>query len=169
MEKFINDIYSIFDLINKNDESRSIIKTKTISKQYLAYYIYRIITKFYNVFQTAIANINLGIVDKPLDLFMKYLRIPKEHNREFSYPLAGKMTNDEQLLDMIILTGIDIFSKTNEYLKNIQSTPIYKQILTFINQKSLSIIIQDLIDLQKLIPGISVSSIRPNYLNDEQL
>ena len=49
MEKFNNDLYAIYELINKNDESKSLINVTIISKQYLAYYIYRIITKYIHI------------------------------------------------------------------------------------------------------------------------
>ena len=85
---------------------------KTISKQYLAYYIYRIITKYYNI-------VELGLSTSDINEFMTYLRIPKEHNRLLNYPLAGKLTNDKKILDMIILKGIDILTKTDKYIKSL--------------------------------------------------
>jgi hypothetical protein len=33
-------------------------------------------------------------------------------------------------------------------------------------EKELSVIIKDIMDLQKLLPGLSVAIIRPYYLND---
>ena len=44
MEKFTNDIYGVYELINESKNTKSIINTTIISKQYLAYYLYRIIT-----------------------------------------------------------------------------------------------------------------------------
>ena len=43
MEQFMSDIYDIHELINNDDDSKSFIKVKTTSKQYLAYYLYLII------------------------------------------------------------------------------------------------------------------------------
>jgi len=48
MEKFTNDIYGVFQLINNNKDTKSIVNIVIISKQYLAYYLYRIIIKFIN-------------------------------------------------------------------------------------------------------------------------
>ena len=163
MEKFNNDLYSIYELINKNDESKSLINVTIISKQYLAYYIYRIITKYIHI-------IEFGVNSGDIDEFMLYLRIPKEHNRLLNYPLAGKMTNDDSILNMIILKGIDMLTKTDKYLQTLPSSvKSYDDFYTFLKEKDLPVIIQDLIDLQKLIPGLSVSQIRPNYLNDSRL
>ena len=54
MEKFTNDIYGVYELINEGTNTKSIINTTIISKQYLAYYLYRIITKFMNIVEIAI-------------------------------------------------------------------------------------------------------------------
>ena len=163
METFTNDLYSIFELINKNDESKTFMNIKTISKQYLAYYIYRIITKYYNV-------VEIGLSSTDINEFMSYLRIPKEHNRMLNYPLSGKLTNDSKILDMIILKGIDILIKTDKYIKSLPSDVVaYDDFYNFFKQKELTIIIQDLIDLQTLLPGLSVPEIRPNYLVDNKL
>ena len=163
METFTNDLYSIYELINNNDESKSFLNIKTISKQYLAYYIYRIITKYYNV-------VEIGLSSTDINEFMSYLRIPKEHNRMLNYPLSGKLTNDSKILDMIILKGIDILIKTDKYIKSLPSDVVaYDDFYNFFKQKELTIIIQDLIDLQTLLPGLSVPEIRPNYLVDNKL
>ena len=163
METFTNDLYSIYELINNNDESKSFLNIKTISKQYLAYYIYRIITKYYNV-------VEVGLSSSDINEFMSYLRIPKEHNRMLNYPLSGKLTNDSKILDMIILKGIDILIKTDKYIKSLPSDVVaYDDFYNFFKQKELTIIIQDLIDLQTLLPGLSVPEIRPNYLVDNKL
>ena len=163
METFTNDLYSIYELINNNDESKSFLNIKTISKQYLAYYIYRIITKYYNV-------VEIGLSSTDINEFMSYLRIPKEHNRMLNYPLSGKLTNDSKILDMIVLKGIDILIKTDKYIKSLPSDVVaYDDFYNFFKQKELTIIIQDLIDLQTLLPGLSVPEIRPNYLVDNKL
>ena len=163
METFTNDIYSIYELINNNDDTKSFMHIKTISKQYLAYYLYRIVTKY-----IVVAEMGASIAD--INEFMSYIRIPKVHDRQLSYPLAGKLTNDDKILDMIILRGIDILTKTDKYIKNLPSNiTSYDDLYKFFKQKELTIIIQDLIDLQTLIPGLSVPEIRPNYLNNSQL
>ena len=163
MEKFTTDLYSIYELINNNDETKTFMNIKMISKQYLAYYIYRIITKYMLV-------VEMGVSNGDIREFLSYLRIPKEHNRNLNYPLAGKLTNDTKILDMIILRGIEMLNKTDKYIKSLPSNiTSYEDLYTFFKQKELTVIIQDLIDLQTLIPGLSVPEIRPNYLVDNQL
>ena len=165
MEDFKNSIYNIFDLINKDTNKKSLVNTMTISKQYLAYYIYRIVTKYIILDEIATSS-------SDINFFMSLLRIPKEHNRELNYPMAGKMTNEDELLDMIILGGIDMFDKVNNYLntlndKNRQNK--FQEFFRFIKEKDLSVIIKDIMDLQKLLPGLSVPIIRPNYFDDKKL
>lgn len=162
MEKFINDIYGVYELINESKNTQSIINTTIISKQYLAYYLYRIITKFMNIVEVALPS-------KDINTLLKLLRIPKEHDKRKNYPMAGKITNDEELLNLIILSSIDILTKTDKYIKTLPNDAGYQDIYKFIKIKELPIIIQDLIDLQKLVPGLSVSAIRPNYIDDEDL
>ena len=163
MEIFTNDLYSIFELINNNDETKTFMNIKTISKQYLAYYIYRIITKYINI-------VELGSSSVDINEFMTYLRIPVEHNRKLNYPLASKLTNDDKLLDMIILKGIELLTKADKYIKSMPSdTTSYDDLYKFFKQKELTVIIQDLIDLQTLLPGLSVPEVRPNYINNSQL
>ena len=165
MEEFKNNIYNINDLINKEKNEKSLINTQIISKQYLAYYIYRIITKY-------IILVELATSSGDINFFMSLLRIPKEHNRELSYPMAGKMTNETEMLDMIILGGIDMFDKVNNYLKTLDKKNKqnkYQEFYKFIKEKDLTTIIKDIMDLQKLLPGLSVPIIRPNYFNDTEL
>ena len=166
MEEFKKNIYNIYDLINnENEKSLSLVNTKIISKQYLAYYIYRIITKY-------IILVEISTSSTDVNFFMSLLRIPTEHNRELNYPMAGKMTNEPEMLDMIILGGIDIFDKVNNYLKTLDKKNKqnkYQEFYKFIKEKDLTTIIKDIMDLQKLLPGLSVAIIRPNYLNDTKL
>jgi hypothetical protein len=162
MEKFTNDIYGVYELINEGKETKSIINVVVLSKQYLAYYLYRIMTKLMNA-------VDVAIPSKDVKTVLQLLRIPKEHDKTKVYPMAGKMTNDEELLNLIILSIIDILNKTDKYIQSLPSTRGYGVIYEFIKLKDLPVIIQDLIDLQKLVPGLSVSAIRPNYIDDEDL
>ena len=165
MEEFKTNIYNIYDLINNENNEKSLVNTKIISKQYLAYYIYRIVTKYmYLVEQSS--------TTEDINFFFSLLRIPTEHNRRLNYPLAGKLTNELEILDMVILGGIQMFEKIDNYLKTLNNKNKqnkYKAFYTFMSEKTISIIIKDIMDLQKLLPGLSVPIIRPNYLDDAQL
>jgi len=165
MEEFKTNIFNIYNLINDDKYESSLVNTKIISKQYLAYYIYRIVTKFMYL-------IDQSSTTDDINFFFSLLRIPTEHNRNLNYPLAGKLTNEIDILDMAILGGIQMFEKVITYLntlnnKNKQNK--YKAFYTFMKEKTTSVIIKDIMDLQKLLPGLSVPIIRPNYLDDAQL
>ena len=79
------------------------------------------------------------------------------------------MINDEDILDIIILTELDMFNKLDGYINTLPNNTVYKPFYEFIKMKNLTTIIQDIIDLQKLIPGLSVAAIRPNYKDDNKL
>ena len=162
MDVFANNMYSIYNLVIKGDETLSIIKVNVTSKQYLAYYIYRIITKY-------IAVVELGASYSDITEFMKYLKIPSNHNPKLPYPIVGKMSNDNEMLDMIILRGIDILKKTDAYINSMPNKTTFEDLTTFFNQKDMQTILKDIMDLQKLIPGLSVPAIRPQYLNDNKI
>jgi hypothetical protein len=162
MEKFIEDITNIYDLIKGNNNTKSIINIPVLSKQYLAYYLYRIFTKYYQYFKNALSN-------KEIIQILGYLHIPKQHSNYKPYPLAGKMTNNEDILDLIILKFIDMFNNLDKYIKSMPNDIAYKNIYNFLKMKNIDTIVQDLIDLPKLIPGLSVSVIRPNYIDDENI
>jgi hypothetical protein len=164
METFVNNVYSVYELINSNNSTTTqstFLNTKIISKQYIAYYLYRIYCKYNKLFENIISGSELVNLQK-------ILRIPSENAREnMCYPLAGKMTNDEKFLDIIILTILDILNKLGKYITTLPSTPQYEKFIEFLELKQLNIIVQDLVDLQKLVPGLSVSAIRPDYVNDD--
>ena len=76
------------------------------------------------------------------------------------------------ILDMIILGGLDMFEKVDNYLKTLNKKnkqDKYGEFYEFLEDKTLENIIKDLMNLQKLLPGISVPIIRPNYYNDNKL
>ena len=165
MEEFKNNIYNIYDMINNQENETSLIKTKILSKQYLAYYIYRIITKYMTLIEESSSSADV-------DFLLTLLRIPKEHNRMLNYPMAGKMPNENDKLDMIILGGIDLFDKLDNYLNALNqafSNRKYHNFYVFLKEKKLQVIIRDIMDLQKLLPGLSVPIIRPNYFDDKEL
>jgi hypothetical protein len=161
MDAFIKNIYGIYELVNKtNTDAKTFIDTKLISKQYLTYYLYRIVCKYMNIFENVIPA-------SQIKNLLKILRIPSENSRENTcYPLAGKLTNEEKYLDLIILTILDMLTKIGKYITTLPSNTAYQDFFEFFEQKSINVIVQDLIDLQKLIPGLSVSAIRPDYNDD---
>jgi len=68
MEEFKNNMFNIYNLINDDKHENSLVNAKIISKQYLAYYIYRIVTKYmYLVEQSS--------PSKDIDFFFSFLLI----------------------------------------------------------------------------------------------
>jgi hypothetical protein len=163
MDKFNDDIESIYKLANKEDTGEEFISLRTISKQYLAYYLYRIITKYFKIFQTTT---DASEIARLINL----LKIPDDYDPNYAYPLAGKMVNDDDILDLIIVLEIRMFRDTTDFL---EANPTFKktnsEYLRFLESKPLDTIVKDLIDLQKLLPGLSVSALRPNYLNNRNI
>jgi hypothetical protein len=165
MEKFKTNIYNIYELIKSEKNQKSLINTQVLSKQYLAYYIYRIITKYITLIETAVGKEDINFV-------FKLLRIPASHDITKPYPMAGKLTSETEHLDLIILGGLDMFEKIDNFLKTLNKKnkqDKYGEFYEFLEDKTLENIIKDLMNLQKLLPGISVPIIRPNYYNDNKL
>ena len=165
MDIFVNDINAIYDALNNNKDSnnkKNIIKTSVLSKQYLTYYLYRILTKFINL-------ILLSIPVKKIRKLLSLLRIPKEHDYTKNYPLVGKMPNDEKLLNLIILTILDIFINVDIYINTLPNKDNYDNLYNFLKSKSIAIILQDLQDLYTLIPNITIKASRFNYNNDNNI
>jgi len=162
MDVFINNIFSIYKLINENKKkTKDIIQTTILSKQYLVYYLYRIITKFMNL-------ISIALPSKDIKVFIKLLLIPKEHDYKKNYPLVGKLTNDEHTLDLIIKTILLMLTNLDKYINILPNATSYDILYKFLQQKDLRTILTDIQDLYSLIPGLSVHSSRFNYVSDNK-
>ena len=153
MDKFLNDIYGLYNALNKkktSKTSKNIINVSILSKQYIAYYLYRIITKFMKIISNAIPSSQIR------DL-LQYLNIPPGHDNTINYPLVGRMTNDEELLDIIILTMIEIFKNVDKYIIALPSISNYNnKMYAFLQTKNITTILKDLQSLQSLLPGINI-------------
>ena len=163
MNQFIDDIFSIYTLINDNNNKKNtdIIKTNILSKQYLVYYLYRIITKFMPL-------ISIALPSKDIKQLINLLLIPSEHDINKNYPLVGKMTNDEHTLNLVLKSILKIFTNLDKYIKTLPNKNSYDMLYKFLKQKNLQSILTDIQDLQSLIPGLSVHSSRFNYISDNK-
>ena len=163
MNQFIDDIFSIYKLINYNNNKKNtdIIKTNILSKQYLVYYLYRIITKFMPL-------ISIALPSKDIKQLINLLLIPSEHDINKNYPLVGKMTNDEHTLNLVLKSILKIFTNLDKYIKTLPNKNSYDMLYKFLKQKNLQSILTDIQDLQSLIPGLSVHSSRFNYISDNK-
>jgi hypothetical protein len=165
MDNFKTNIYNIYELIKSDTTRKSLINTQVLSKQYLAYYIYRIITKYIRLIETAVSK-------EDIEFIFKLLRIPASHDITKPYSMVGKLTSESEHLDLIILGGLDMFDKIDNYLKTLNKKnkqDKYGEFYEFLEDKTLENIVSDLMNLQKLLPGLSVPIIRPNYFNDNNI
>ena len=132
MNQFIDDIFSIYTLINNNNNKKNtdIIKTNILSKQYLVYYLYRIITKFMPL-------ISIALPSKDIKQLINLLLIPSEHDINKNYPLVGKMTNDEHTLNLVLKSILKIFTNLDKYIKTLPNKNSYDMLYKFLKQKNL--------------------------------
>jgi hypothetical protein len=152
MDEFVKNVYSMYTMITEEDTTKFILNIKIVEKQYLLYYLYRILCKY----QTSLSNEKTK--NNIQDVF-NMLNIPLYY--KLCYPLAGRIPNDEQILNICILKIIEIFNTNAEIYASYPSYGSHINMMEFLSNKSLKQIISDLIDLQKLVPNISSRYIRP--------
>lgn len=182
MEEFNSNILLLLDNVDKfkkqKDKTIKLVNNHIIEKQYIAYYLYRIWMNYRKIVKNANTKTEFNKV-------LNYLEVPiRYHNLDVVYPMANKMVNNERQLDMIILTILKHFNKvekifgsanTNkindnnmdslEDIKKAALKPknkIYESFNEFIKNKSLELIIQDIVQLKMFLPNLSKSSNRIN-------
>ena len=75
--------------------------------------------------------------------------------------MAHKMTNDSNLLDIILLGLVELFNQLNENLKMSLTNNNFTKLKNFLATKKLEVIIQDLIDIQHYVPNLSAPAVKP--------
>ena len=99
---------------------------------------------------------------------LQYLNIPPGHDNTINYPLVGRMTNDEELLDIIILTMIEIFKNVDKYIIALPSISNYNnKMYAFLQTKNITTILKDLQSLQSLLPGINIKINRFSHVDNK--
>jgi len=153
MAIFTNNISGVFDYINKTDYSNALLNPKITQKQYLAYYLYRIICKFQDSIESILSSSKLK--KEIYDL----LKIP-EGAAKTCFPLSNKMIKDETSLDVVISNMLNILNIFD--VKHIDEEA-YKPLDDLVGSKnSIEIISSDLIKLSSYIPNLSGSVATPN-------
>jgi len=163
MDKFIKNIYFILDVIKRKPGKREIVDHNIIEKQYLTYYLYRILCKYEKMMQYVVSR------KKITDIYT-ILRIPENYENT-CYPLAHKMTYNDQLLELSILGMLDIFKQVDDTLKSSIGNKQYEELIEFISEKDLEMILLDLKVLQKLFPNLGVTGVKPylyEFLNSQE-
>ena len=146
MEKFISVIQELQKEIDGQKESKSIlINNVVIQKQYLAYYIYRIICHHFDFFKS-IAMVN-GIkqINTKLGISSKHQYV--------CYPLANRMTTDSKELDEILTAMTSFLTASAKKLEELKrpDEPIEK----YLEAKTQDTIIKDIKELIKFVPNLS--------------
>ena len=154
MNIFVNDLYSLYKMIKNEPDQSSIFNSKTIEKQYLAYYIYRVIYKFKNILSQQDG-------DSKIQRFLDLLNIPYDSRGLLCYPMARRFPVDDIVVDTVILAGLDIINYAQTISLSAPVKSSYDDINDFCKMKHIKQIIIDILDLLKLIPNLSLSSIKP--------
>lgn len=153
MDQFIKDINSLIKIANDPVGKQPLIEHNIIEKQYIVYYLYRILCKYETLFETTLSYAKIRNI---YDL----LRIPEKKKRG-CYPMAHKMTNDSNLLDILLLGLVELFNQLNENLKMSLTNNNFTKLKNFLATKKLEVIIQDLIDIQHYVPNLSAPAVKP--------
>lgn len=140
---------------NKNKNKTSLLlDTGLIQKQYHVYYLYRIICKYFSFFRSmALVNSIREINDS--------LLIPSNY-KYVCYPLAGHLTTNEEILDKAFDLMINIFKSAKAKLLETQRSTD-SDIEDFLGSKTPEVIINDIKELIKYVPGISSHLLPPVY------
>jgi len=157
MDQFIQDINSLIYIANEPVGKQPLIEHNIIEKQYIVYYLYRILCKYEELFST---NLSYQKVRDIYDL----LRIPNEKKRG-CYPMSLKMTSNKKLLDLILTGIIELFNQLNENLKMTMTNNNFLKFTDFLGTKTLEVILKDLIELHQLVPNLSAPIIKPYLYN----
>jgi hypothetical protein len=146
MEQFIDNVISILEDINNQKEHKSLlIDNIIIQKQYLVYYMYRILCYHFSYIRSLALTKNIKEINLKLGISSNYKYICS--------PLAGRMTNDETQLNDIFATIIklfqDVIKKSTELKRDI------KEITSYFEKKNKNQIIKDIKELVKFVPNLS--------------
>lgn len=147
MDTFIVTIKKIYnDIEIQKDYPSILINNIVIQKQYLIYYIYRIICHHYSFFRSISMDNIINNINIKLDIGSK--------NRYICIPLANKMTVDEIKLNDLFQIMIKLFIDS---AKKIQKNNNIKQndINMYLTTKTYDVIIKDIKKLIKFIPNLS--------------
>jgi hypothetical protein len=157
MDQFIQDINALIMIANEPVGKQPLIEHNVIEKQYIVYYLYRILCKYEQLFTT---NLSYQMVRDIYNL----LRIPAE-KKKGCYPMSQKMTSNDELLNLILSSMVELFNQLNENLKMTMTNKIFMGFKEFLDKKPLERIIQDLMELHQLVPNLSAPIVKPYMYN----
>ena len=148
MEPFIKTIQSLYDEIQqqkKEDKPSLLINSIVIQKQYLVYYIYRIICTNYEYFRLIALGTHIKNLNTKLEILSNYKFV--------CYPLANRMTNDEIKLDDIFQEMVKMLNNAIKKSKEVDHPN--QELETFLTKKTHNQIIKDIKKLIEFVPNLS--------------
>lgn len=151
IQLFISEISKIQDNIEKSNDKYDLLQdSKTRNKQYLFYYLYRIICTYRRELERTDVT---QIINNIYDL------INVKGSKFKCFPLTSRLTTDEKILDNLILAALSVLYKYSQDSVNLSKTPQSKNFVDFIISKIYkdNIIVNDLIKLNLLLPNLSRS------------
>ena len=164
MRKFLNtikELYGDYDIdsidlnLNSDTNNGSIFKlgdTSIIQKQYIIYYLYRIICKNYIFFSSLALQQDIKNIFELLEI--------KNANLNICIPLANRMTTDKNKLNNIFKAIMELFDSSIRKIKETRHKAIissvhYSDLYYYLESKSKKNIIKDINKLYKFIPNLS--------------
>jgi hypothetical protein len=160
MDVFADNNLIVKDMINqirnnnKNKKKTLLIDTGLIQKQYHVYYLYRIICKYFSFFRS------MALVNSIREI-NETLLIPSNY-KYVCYPLAGHLTTNEAILDKAFDLMLNLFRNAKAKLIETQRSTD-SDIEEFLETKTPEVIINDIKELIKYVPGISSHLLPPIY------
>ena len=164
MEAFLLKIIDINEKINKSYEKSktskkitNIVSPAIITKQYIVYYLYRILCKNRKLIKKVVPQPEIRKVYKKLG-------VPK--GRKICYALGNRMNNDFDYLEEVFTDLLDILNKFHEGKSTLISST-YEDFEDFLIMKVQGKQIKnDLEELAKLIPNLSIAGNFTSKFND---
>ena len=156
MTIFLQNIQGINDYFTSLEVSDELINSRIIHKQYLAYYLYRIICKYYGIIKQMT---NVALIREKI---FNVLNIPPEF--EGCYALAGKMIRDEDKLELLLKNMTNLLEaynnkKTGLINENSKEYKDFEELLA--SKNTVEIINKDIVRLYNYLPSLSGSAIVP--------
>jgi hypothetical protein len=146
MEKFIITIQSLQKEINDQKIHPAVlINNIVIQKQYLVYYLYRTICHYFDFFRSIALVNSIKDINENLEISSKHQYI--------CYPLANRMTTNENKLDTILSKLIELLTIAVKKIKELKRTN--EPIETYLATKTQDVIISDIKELIKFVPNLS--------------
>ena len=152
------NLYSQNERSGNPNEDITMHKIKT--RHLIIYYLYRIFCKYRD-------NIMNVIPIEDINIMYNLLNIPE--NSRGCIPMAGKLSNKKQQLDVTLFTLIKIFNDFNINQKGKLAPDKFEDMLAFFKSKeNIKKILEDFKVLDILIPNLSNTNVEYDIFNKEK-